>query len=143
MLNDRASSRHYPEVDAARHALSRAILAARCRAGVSGTELIRRHDAAAGKAAAQVVRAGIAAQLAPALERAPPEAIARAVERTPSLARYPVGMASPKVRTAMRTGDLASWDLDRQCAVAASLGHRVEVVLVPPGMRAVVAFEPA
>ncbi|UYW24814.1 hypothetical protein OKC48_16195 [Methylorubrum extorquens] len=71
------------------------------------------------------------------------EAIARAVERTPSLARYPVGMASPKVRTAMRTGDLASWDLDRQCAVAASLGHRVEVVLVPPGMRAVVAFEPA
>lgn len=71
------------------------------------------------------------------------EAVARAVERTPSLARYPVGMASPKVRTSMRTGDLASWDLDRQCAVAASLGHRVEVVLVPPGMRAVVAFEPA
>ncbi|MBI1689541.1 hypothetical protein [Methylorubrum sp. DB1722] len=142
MLNERAT-RHYPEADAARHALSKAILAARCRAGVTGTELIRRHDAAAGKAAAQIVRAGIAAQLAPALERAPPEALARAVERTPSLARYPVGMASPKIRTQMRTGEIASWDLDRQCAVAASLGHRVEVILVPPGMRAVTVFEPA
>lgn len=89
------------------------------------------------------LNANIAAELAPTLEQAPPEAVLRAVERTPSLTRYPVGMASPKVRTAMRTGEIASWDLDCQCAVAASLGHRVEILLVPPGMRAVVAFEPA
>lgn len=43
----------------------------------------------------------------------------------------------------MRTGDLAAWDPDRLCAVAASLGRRAEVILVPAGMRAVVTFEPA
>jgi hypothetical protein len=90
----------------------------------------------------QACRAGIASQLSAALDAAPPDVLARAIERTPSLGRYPAGMASPKVRTALRSGDISGWDLDRQCAVAASLGHRVEIVLVPPGMRAVVAFEP-
>lgn len=55
----------------------------------------------------------------------------------------PVGMTSLKIQTAMRTGDLVSWDLDRLCAIAASCDRRVKVVLVPPRMRAVVAFEPA
>lgn len=52
--------------------------------------------------------ADLAEQLAPALAAAPPEAIARAAERCPSLQRYPVGMASPKVRTALRSGDIAA-----------------------------------
>lgn len=43
----------------------------------------------------------------------------------------------------MRMGDLGAWDLARLCAVAASLEHRVEVILVRPGMRAVITFEPA
>jgi hypothetical protein len=90
-----------------------------------------------------MVRAGFPEQLAGALAAAPRETIARAAERTPSLRRYPVGMASPKVRTALRSGDIAGWDLDRQGAVAASLDHRVEMILVPPGKRAVVTFEPA
>ncbi len=75
--------------------------------------------------------ADLAEQLAPALAAAPPEAIARAAERCPSLRRYPVGMASPKVRTALRSGDISAWDLDRQLAVAASLGLRVRIVLEP------------
>lgn len=74
--------------------------------------------------------ADLAAQLAPALA-APPEAIARAAERCPSLQRYPVGMASPKVRTALRSGDISGWDLDRQLAVAASMGLRARIVLEP------------
>ncbi|WP_276508074.1 hypothetical protein [Methylorubrum populi] len=40
-------------------------------------------------------------------------------------------MASPKVRTALRSGDIAGWDLDRQLAVAASLGLRARIVLEP------------
>ncbi|HEV2545334.1 MAG TPA: hypothetical protein VGU70_21520 [Methylobacterium sp.] len=40
-------------------------------------------------------------------------------------------MASPKVRTALRSGDISAWDLDRQLAVAASLGLRVRIVLEP------------
>lgn len=56
---------------------------------------------------------------------------------------YPIGMASPKPRTAFRSGDIAGWDLDCQCAVAASLNHRVEMILVPPGKRAIETFEPA
>jgi hypothetical protein len=40
-------------------------------------------------------------------------------------------MASPKVRTALRSGDIAAWDLDRQLAVAASLGLRARIVLEP------------
>ncbi|NEU13511.1 hypothetical protein G3T14_15420 [Methylobacterium sp. BTF04] len=64
-------------------------------------------------------------------------------ERVPSVARYAIGMVSPKVRTALRSGDIARWDLDRLCAVSASVGHRVEAILVPQGMRPVVTFEPA
>lgn len=55
----------------------------------------------------------------------------RAAERRPSLRRYPIGMASPKVRTALRSGDIAGWDLDRQLAVAASLGLKARIVLEP------------
>lgn len=43
----------------------------------------------------------------------------------------------------MRTGDLGAWDLDRLCAIAASLDRWVEIVLVPAGKRAVVTFEAA
>ena len=57
------------------------------------------------------------------------EAIARAVERCPSLRRYPVGMSSPKVRTAVRAGDIAHFDFDRQLVIAASLGKRLRIVL--------------
>lgn len=128
---EQSISRSYPEADAARAALSRAIYSARCLHRVTGTELIARHDAEAGRRAAQACRADIAAQLAPALAAAPPEAIARAIERTPSLGRYPAGMASPKVRTALRSGDIAAWDLDRQLAVAASLGLRARIILEP------------
>jgi hypothetical protein len=39
--------------------------------------------------------------------------------------------------------NLGSWELDRLCAMAASLDRRVEVILVPLGKRAVVSFEPA
>ncbi|TXM74853.1 hypothetical protein FV226_05635 [Methylobacterium sp. WL12] len=123
--------------------MSRELLATRRKLRVSGTDLIARHDAAAGREAADVARAGLAGQLLPILDAAMPEAVARVEERTPSVARYAVGMASPKVRTALRSGDLARWDLDRLCAVSASLGHRVEAILVPQGMRAIVAFEPA
>ncbi len=80
---------------------------------------------------AQACRADDAAQLAPALAAATPEAIARAVQRTPSLGRYPAGMASPKARIALRSGDISAWDLDRQLAVAASLGLRARIVLEP------------
>jgi hypothetical protein len=52
-------------------------------------------------------------------------------------------MASPKVRTALRSGEIGRWDLDRLYAVAASLRHTVHPVLVPAGMKAVVTFEPA
>ena len=62
---------------------------------------------------AQACRAEIAEQLLPALNVTPPDAIARAVERCPSLRRYPVGRASLKVRTALRSGDISSWDLPR------------------------------
>jgi hypothetical protein len=133
----------YPEAAELRAALSRALLARRRMDRVSGTDLIARHDAAAGREAATVARAGLAAQLLPALEAATPEAIARVEERTPSVARYAVGVRSPKVRTALRAGEIAAWDLDRQCAVAASLRHSVHLVLVPEGMRPVIAFEPA
>ncbi len=121
----------YSEADEARAALSRALFAARCQRRVPGTELIARHDAEAGRRAAQACRAGLAEQLAPAISAAPPEAIARAAERCPSLWRYPVGMASPKVRTALRSGDISGWDLDRQLAMAASLGLRARIVLEP------------
>lgn len=70
-------------------------------------------------------------RLAPALAASPAEAIARAAERCPSLRRYPVGMASPKVRTALWSGDISTWDLDRQLAVAASIGLRARIVLEP------------
>lgn len=70
-------------------------------------------------------------QLAAALDAAPPDVLARAVERPPSLGRYPARMASPKVRTALRSGDISGWDLDRQLAVAASLGLRARIVLEP------------
>lgn len=123
----------YPEADEARGALSRAIFAARCQRRISGTELIARHDAAAGREAARIARADLAEQLAPALAAAPPEAVARAAERCPSLRRYPIGMSSPKVRTALRSGDISAWDLDRQLAVAASLGLRARIVLEPAG----------
>jgi hypothetical protein len=52
-------------------------------------------------------------------------------------------MASPKVRTALRSGEISRWGLDRLCAVAASLKCAVHPVLVPAGMRAVITFEPA
>lgn len=52
-------------------------------------------------------------------------------------------MASPKVRTALRSGDIAAWDFDRLCAVSASLDQCIEATLVPAGMKAVVSFEPA
>ncbi|WP_280139103.1 hypothetical protein [Methylobacterium sp. GXS13] len=40
-------------------------------------------------------------------------------------------MSSPKVRTALRSGDIASWDLDRLLAVAASIGLKARIVLKP------------
>lgn len=66
-----------------------------------------------------------------AMPEAPGEALERAAQRYPSLRRYSVGMASPKVGTALRSGDIAAWDLDRQLAVAASLGLRARIVLEP------------
>lgn len=75
--------------------------------------------------------AGLAEQLAPALSAAPPEVIARAAEKCPSLRRHPVGMASPKVWTALRSGDISAGDLGRQLVVAASLGLRARIVLEP------------
>jgi hypothetical protein len=69
--------------------------------------------------------------MALAMERAPVEALEAVVERCPSVARYPIGMRSPRIRTALRSGDIEGWDLDRQCAVAASLGMRVRLVLEP------------
>lgn len=59
------------------------------------------------------------------------QALERAAVRCPSLRRYPVGMASPKCRTALRSGDISAWDFDRQLAVAASLGLRARIVLEP------------
>jgi hypothetical protein len=108
-----------------------AIFAARCQRCVTGTDLIARHDSAAGVEAARVARADVAEQLATAMAGTPGEALERAAVRCPSLRRYPIGMASPKVRTALRSGDIAAWDLDRQLAVAASLGLRARIVLEP------------
>ncbi|KQT93368.1 hypothetical protein ASG60_08360 [Methylobacterium sp. Leaf469] len=62
---------------------------------------------------------------------APGEAMERDAERCPSLRRYPVGIASPKVRTALRAGDISGWDLDRQLAVAASLDLPARITLEP------------
>jgi len=101
-----------------------------CGASLPLTSLIEA-DSARPLEASSGILADIAEQLAPALAAAPPEAIARAAERCPSLRRYPVGMASPKVRTALRSGDISGWDLDRQLAVAASLGLRARIVLEP------------
>ncbi|TXM73767.1 hypothetical protein FV226_08100 [Methylobacterium sp. WL12] len=56
---------------------------------------------------------------------------------------YPVGVRDSHVRTDLRAGDIASWGWERLCAVAASLDQGVYVALVPPGMRAIVSFEPA
>lgn len=115
-----------------RASLSAGLLAARRRAGVSGTALIEQHDAAAGRAAAALVRADVAAQLAMAAERAPRAALDAAVERCPSVAKsFRPGMRSPRIRTALRSGDISGWDLDRQLAVAASLGLRARLVLEP------------
>lgn len=55
-----ANSRHYPEADASRAALSRAIYAARCVGKVTRTELIQRHNAKAGVLASKACRAGVA-----------------------------------------------------------------------------------
>lgn len=41
------------------------------------------------------------------------------------------GMNSQRVRTQLRAGDLDGWGLDRLLAVAASLGLRAEIRLVP------------
>jgi hypothetical protein len=128
---DRRTTSAYPEADEARASLSRALYAARCQLRVTGTELIARHDAAAGREASRAARADVAVQLAVAMAGAPGEALERAAVRCPSLRNFPVGMASPKVRTALRSGDISAWDLDRQLAVAASLGLRARILLEP------------
>jgi len=45
-------------------------------------------------------------------------------------------MISQRIHTQLRAGDIQGWGLDRRLAVAASLGLRAEIRLVPAGSTA-------
>ncbi len=126
------TSRAYPEAAAARAAIVCQLASARYRLRVRGDELVARHDAAAGKAAAAEVGRAAAAQIAAAFTGTPLELSQAARARVPSAKPCRMrGMNSQRVRTQLRAGDIEGWGLDRLLAVAASLGLRAEIRLVP------------
>ncbi|GJD97488.1 hypothetical protein [Methylobacterium iners] len=125
-------ARAYPEADAARAVIVAGLASARYRMKVRGDDLVARHNAEAGHQAATELERETATQIATSFEGSPIEFCARVKARVPSAkpCRMP-GMNSQRVRTQLRAGDIETWGLDRLLAVAASLGLRAEIRLVP------------
>jgi hypothetical protein len=91
-----------------------------------------RHDADAGRRAAADLERATAVQIATRFEGTPIDLCRAAKARVPSAkpCRMP-GKNSQRVRTQLRAGDIEGWGLDWLLAVAASLGLRAEIRLVP------------
>jgi len=108
------------------------LASARYRLRVRVDELVARHDAEASQRAAGDLERVTAAQIATSFEGTALDLCEAAKDRVPSAKPCGLpGMNSQKVRTQLRAGDIDGWGLDRLLAVAASLGLRAEIRLVP------------
>lgn len=108
------------------------LASARYRLRVRGDELVARHYTEAGRRGAEALERATAERIADAFEGAAEDLCRVAKARVPSAkpCRMP-GMNSQKIRTQLRAGDIEGWGLGRLLAVAATLGLRAEIRLVP------------